>query len=147
MTLCKRSGKDSVFDASITELSKRMSPVLSVSSRWVKPEHAARTVADLARRAPVFVLDEKGGMPRDSIHFAERLYEALQEGGSRAAFVIGDAAGISKDVRDVVQASGNARLLSLGPLTFTHKMVRAAKGSHRVTLGSPFLVSSYSQSS
>lgn len=123
VTLCKRSGKDSVFDPSISELAKRMSPVLSVSSRWVKPEHAARTVADLAHRAPVFVLDENGRLPNDSRHFADMLYDALQDGGSRAAFVIGDAEGIPKEVREIVKGNGNARWLSLGPLTFTHKMV------------------------
>lgn len=123
MTLCKRSGKDAIFESAIAELTKRMSPVLSVSSRWVKPEHAPRVVADLASRAPVFVLDEHGDMPRDSRHFAEMMYGALQDGGSRAAFVIGDAKGITEDVRQTVKGNRRASLISLGPLTFTHKMV------------------------
>lgn len=100
-----------------------MSPVLSVSSRWVKPEHARRAVADLAHRAPVFVLDEHGAMPSDSRHFADMLYGALQDGGSRVAFVIGDAEGITEEIREVVKGNGSTRLMSLGPLTFTHKMV------------------------
>lgn len=122
LTLCKRSGKDAAFDASIAELTKRMSPTLAVTSRWVKPEVSSRVVSSLADTRPVFLLDERGILPKDSRHFAQIVYKAFEQGGSRIAFVIGDADGLTDEVRALDKKHGVCTL-SLSRLTFTHKMV------------------------
>lgn len=122
LTLCKRSTKDAAFDATIAELTKRMSPVLSVTSRWIKPELSFRAVSDLADTRPVFLLDERGMLPKDSRQFSQMVYRAFEGGGSRIAFVIGDADGLTVEVRGLERKHGVC-MLSLSSLTFTHKMV------------------------
>lgn len=61
-------------------------------------------------------------LPKDSRHFAHLVYKAFEEGGSKIAFVIGDADGLSEDMR-ALRGRRGVSLLSLSTLTFTHKMV------------------------
>lgn len=100
-----------------------MSRTLTVTERTVKPDAAAATVSNMREKGSVMLLDEKGRMPRDSIHFAEIVYDALEQGGSRLGVVIGGAEGLPKDVV-AIGKENNVQLISLSPLTFTHKMVR-----------------------
>lgn len=128
VSIGKRSGKDTVFDDQIAELVKRMRPVMEVESRWIKPGAAVQAVREMSAAVPVVLLDEAGAMPKDSVQFSSTLYELLERGGSRLSFVIGDAEGLPSEL--VQDARGgrahNLKLLSLGPLTFTHKMVCTA---------------------
>lgn len=125
VTLAKRTSKDALFEPSITELTKRMSPHLSVTSRWIKREQTLRILSDLIdSHRRLILLDPQGLLPRDSRHFAQLVFDELQFGGSRLVFVIGDADGFSKEVREL-QGRAGVRMMSLSPLTFTHKMVSA----------------------
>lgn len=123
LTLCKRSGKDGKYDDEIASYEKRMSPVMAVSSRWVKPERSENAVRELAACSSVVLLDSSGRLPKDSRHFSKLLYEGLEQGGSRISFVIGGPEGLSNEVRALASQGSSITMLSLGPLTFTHKMV------------------------
>lgn len=122
--LGRRSGKDRVYDDACTEFQKRMQGKLRVEEHWVNPQRLRNTINESARKMPVVLLDERGTMPQSSKHFADMLFEKLVKGGSRAAFVIGDADGIPSEALDMVKESHHVEAMSLGPLTFTHKMVR-----------------------
>lgn len=125
VTLTKRTSKDAVFEPFISELAKRMSPHLSVTSRWIKRENTLRAVSDLIdSRRRLILLDPKGALPHHSRHFTQLVYDELELGGSRLVFVIGDADGFSKEVRELEGRAG-VRMMSLSPLTFTHVMVSA----------------------
>lgn len=137
----KRSGKDAVFDDQINEYVKRMRPVLSVQGRWVKAESAVENVKRHSEQGAVILLDEKGKMAKDSVHFSEIMYDALERGGSRLAIVIGDAEGLPDELLTLAERSErskkNVQLLSLSTLTLTHKMVgwlrKSGSGGHATT--------------
>lgn len=123
LTIGKRSGKDAAYDSPIAEYRKRMSRIVAVSERTVKPTAAFATISEVANRgrASVFLLDEHGDLPRDSIHFSKMLFDAFEQGDSRLSIVIGDAEGLPQDI--IGLKGPKVRLLSLSPLTFTHNMV------------------------
>ncbi|PXF47375.1 Ribosomal RNA large subunit methyltransferase H [Gracilariopsis chorda] len=122
ITIGKRSGKDAVFDPLVAEYTKRMSNVISISERSVKRESATALVAELSKREAVMLMDEHGPMPRDSIHFSEMIFAALERGGSRLSMIVGDADGLPLSVLEV--QNSRVQKVSLSPLTFTHKMAR-----------------------
>ncbi|KAI0559411.1 tRNA (guanine-N1-)-methyltransferase [Gracilaria domingensis] len=122
VTIGKKRGKDAVFDPLVSEYTKRMSRVISVQEKSVKREAASKMVQELSQRESVMLMDEKGSMPRDSVHFSEMVFAALEQGGSRLSIVIGDEDGLPQDVSST--KGSRVRKVSLSPLTFTHKMVR-----------------------
>ncbi len=71
-----------------------------------------------ARGAFLTVLDERGETP-DSRRFAERLRRLADGGRSRIAFVVGGPDGVSPEIRERADW-----LLSLGPMTWPHTLVR-----------------------
>lgn len=123
----RHSSKDAVFDDAITEYVRRMRHSLSVDVRWVKPDAAVGSVLASAKSgASVVCLDGRGESPKSSEHFAEIVFRKLELGGSRLTFVIGDAEGLPAElVMHALNPAGKPKLdlLSLGPLTLTHKMV------------------------
>lgn len=73
--------------------------------------------------AAVFILDERG-KSLGSAGFAQTLGGLRDSGLPAAAFLIGGADGHGQAVRALVQ-SHDARLLSFGPATWPHMLVRA----------------------
>lgn len=69
--------------------------------------------------APLIALDERG-TALASVDFAALLGSWRDEGAGAAAFAIGGAEGLDKAVRGAA-----ARVLSLGPMTWPHMLVRA----------------------
>lgn len=69
--------------------------------------------------ARIIALDERGSAPSSTV-FAERIGRWRDDGVPDLAFLIGGADGLDDDVRD---AAG--MLLSLGPMTWPHQLVRA----------------------
>ena len=69
--------------------------------------------------ARIVALDERGKAPA-STAFAERIGHWRDDGVPDLAFLIGGADGLDDDVRDAA-----AMLLSLGPMTWPHQLVRA----------------------
>lgn len=122
LTLCKQSSKDRTLQPLILELEKRMKPVMTVSSKWTRETMASKVVNEMITTKPVIVLDEHGKMPKNSEEFSKLIFKELEQGGSRLGFVIGGADGISEDVKQIK----GLKWMSLGPLTWTHKMVSCA---------------------
>jgi 23S rRNA (pseudouridine1915-N3)-methyltransferase len=93
---------------------------LEVETVWHKnDEDLIRNVnADQSKQHSVVLLDPKGKMCT-SEEFCEQLYEWLDQGGSRLAFVIGGAEGLPEDLRQ-----SSITKLSLSKLTFTHQFAR-----------------------
>ncbi|CAN8065653.1 unnamed protein product [Agarophyton chilense] len=118
----KKSGKDAIYDSLVSEYAKRLSRVISIHEKYAKCEAAPILVRDLAQRESIMLMDENGTMPRDSVHFSEMVFAALELGGSRLSIVIGDADGLPNNVLAI--KSPRIQKVSLSPLTFTHKMVR-----------------------
>lgn len=123
VTLGRKNSKDALYDAGVEEYARRMSNVLSMTERQLKPENAVKYIAS-ARDAggSVILLHHEGHLPDGSVAFADLLFNALQDGRSRCLMVIGDADGLPASVRSM--PGPRVSLLSLSPLTFTHKMVR-----------------------
>lgn len=125
--LGRRSGKDGVYDAAVETLLVRMRGTLRIDERWVRPPSALAEVQKLAAKRPVILLHERGEMPKCSVDFSTILYDRLQRGGSRVAFVIGGDDGLPKELLALAEGGangGNVETMSLGPLTLTHKMCR-----------------------
>lgn len=124
----RHSSKDAVFDEAIEEYVRRMRHSLSVDLRWVKPDAVvSAAMASAQSGASVLCLDGRGALPKSSEHFAEIVFNKLERGGSRLTFIIGDADGLPAElVGHALDPSAKPKieLLSLGPLTLTHKMVR-----------------------
>jgi len=102
---------------------------MTVETNWLKPATAVASIKSLCSESAVILLDEHGKMPRDSEHFSDIIYNALEQGGSRLAIVIGDAEGLPSELlsyaEELRRTSTAVQVLSLSPLTFTHKMVSA----------------------
>lgn len=127
-TLGRKSSKDAVYDGAIAEYSRRLTGTMSISERAWKRDAAAASI-ETARHAghSVIILDVAGPPPRDSVHFADTVFSALERGRSHLTFVIGDADGFPSDVAEVIRQHRtlhNVHVLSLSTLTLTHKMVR-----------------------
>lgn len=73
----------------------------------------------LPKGATLFALDERG-KPFDSPAFARLIGETAETGVGDLVFAIGGADGHAPEVR-----SASSRLLSLGPMTWPHMLVRA----------------------
>ncbi len=79
----------------------------------------AALAAAIERTAePCILLDERGG-GCTSVQFGERMYAALEAGGSRLSFFIGGAEGLPPELK-----RDRSRLLSLSTLTFPHQIAK-----------------------
>lgn len=122
--LGRRSGKDAVYDGAVDTLTTRMRGALRLDERWVRPSAAVTEVRKLSAKRPVLLLHERGKMPKCSVDFSAILYDRLQRGGSRVAFVVGGDDGLPGELLAMAEGGGNVETMSLGPLTLTHKMCR-----------------------
>ena len=110
--------KESWLNAAIDEYLVRLRPNLAVDCEWVRDDDAL-VAKSREERGALVLLDERGRQ-LSSRDFSAFLYETLEQGGSRATFVIGGADGLPAALRD----DATARTLSLSKLTFTHQMAR-----------------------
>lgn len=84
--------------------------------------------ADSGKSHAVALLDPQG-QTLDSEEFADRLYDWLEEGGSRITFVIGGAEGLPAELRAEGYQGGRGsgrkkHFISLSAMTFTHQWAR-----------------------
>lgn len=120
-TIGRPSSKDAPYNTVITTLTTRLAPHLTLTAPFLKPSTAAPTLRKAAALGhAVFLCDGAGRTFASSEDFSKALYRAVEDGGSRVVFVIGDADGLSEDVKAVK----GAKLISLGGLTLTHRMCR-----------------------
>lgn len=110
--------KEAWLNAAIDEYLVRLRPNLAVDCEWVRDDDAL-VAKSREERGALVCLDERGRQ-LSSRDFSAFLYETLEQGGSRATFVIGGADGLPAALRD----DAAARTLSLSKLTFTHQMAR-----------------------
>lgn len=80
---------------------------------------AALLTAALPKGALRFALDERG-RALDSAAFAELLQRSAEQGTAELAFLVGGADGFAPALRAEAD-----RLISLGPMTWPHMLVRA----------------------
>lgn len=123
VTLGRRNSKDAVYDSGVEEYTRRLSHSVMMTERLVKPENALKHLTSTRDAgSSLLLLDASGHLPKGSVAFADLFFSALREGGSKCSFVIGDADGFPANVRTM--PGPRVSLISLSPLTFTHKMVR-----------------------
>lgn len=131
LNIGRHSSKDATFDDAVTEYARRLRPTMDLELRWVRPDVATETVLSVAKDgAAVVCLDGRGKLPKGSEGLSEYVFERLERGGSRLTFVIGDAEGLPSGLVGHAMnpaAKPTIELLSLGPLTLTHKMVRVSR--------------------
>ena len=104
--------KEAWLNAAIDEYLVRLRPNLAVDCEWVRDDDAL-VAKSREERGALVCLDERGRQ-LSSRDFSAFLYETLEQGGSRATFVIGGADGLPAALRD----DAAARTLSLSKLTF-----------------------------
>lgn len=88
------------------------------SEEQIKQKEGAMLLKKLEKGDYLILLDE-GGKHYDSIQWAQKLDQMLQQSYKRLVFVIGGAYGFSPEV----YARANAKW-SLSKMTFSHQMVR-----------------------
>ena len=73
--------------------------------------------SDESKSHTCVLLDPLGKMCTSEV-FSEKVYNWLQDGGSRLTFVIGGAEGLPQELKH------NRQMISLGMMTFTHQFAR-----------------------
>lgn len=112
---------------------KRLRPSnVEVETTWHKDNAALMKgiETDRSKNHKVICLDPTGKQ-YTSEKFTEKVYQWLDEGGSRLSFVIGGAEGLPAELKYSSYSSGNnsgnndvRALISLSVLTFTHQFAR-----------------------
>jgi 23S rRNA (pseudouridine1915-N3)-methyltransferase len=100
---------------------KRLAPIVDLSTKWHKTNDAmvAAVLKEAASGASVVLLDVLGkGMT--SPDFSTFFFRKLEQGGSRACFVVGGAEGLPR----ALSQSDTFDKLSLGDMTLTHSFAR-----------------------
>lgn len=107
--------KESWLEEALDEYVKRLKPTLQIEFAFAKND--AQLLEWLAKETRAIALDPQGKL-LTSEAFSAFLYDQIEAGGARLAFVIGGPDGLPPSLRQ------NALLLSLSPLTFTHQLAR-----------------------
>ncbi|VEU41361.1 unnamed protein product [Pseudo-nitzschia multistriata] len=111
---------------------KRLRPSnVEVETTWHKDNAALikGVDADRSKNHKVILLDPTGTQPT-SEKFSEKVYQWLDEGGSRLSFIIGGAEGLPAELKYPSYSSGKKSkdqapmLISLSAMTFTHQFAR-----------------------
>jgi 23S rRNA (pseudouridine1915-N3)-methyltransferase len=108
--------KEVALGRACEEYGRRCSRLLQVEIKEVRDRRAL--VAALPKQAPLVVLDERGEQ-MTSRAFAARLQRLLESASREVVFVIGGPDGLDEDIRRKADL-----LLSLGQMTFAHRLVR-----------------------
>lgn len=100
---------------------------VEVETTWHKDNTALMKgiEQDSQKNHKVVCLDPKGKQA-SSEAFTDKLYDWLEEGGSRLSFVIGGAEGLPPELKypDPSSKQSSPPLISLSALTFTHQFAR-----------------------
>ena len=113
----KPSRDESWITSAIDGYVKRLRSTLELDLTWVKDDNALVSAVERCEEVSI-ILDERGPTAT-SVDLADRLFAALEEGGSRMSFFIGGAEGLPPNLK-----KDRSRLLSLSSLTLTHQMAR-----------------------
>lgn len=106
--------------AGVSEIEFVEVPDGKASSPAVRRRQEAEAIrAKMPAGTAVVVLDERG-RAETSTAFAERLQRHIEDGASSLAFAIGGADGHDPELRAAAD-----HLMSFGPMTFPHQLVRA----------------------
>lgn len=108
--------KESWLQDGLDEYTTRLKPFMTIE--WILAKNLEKLKQLLKQEGFYLCLDPNGKL-RSSEQFSQFLMEKLQQGGSRLTLVIGDADGLSQEIRE-----GASGLISLSPLTFTHQLTR-----------------------
>ncbi len=95
----------------------------ALSGAVLQAKEAELLAPKLPEAGLIYILDEKG-KALTSQSFANGLAQARDDGVSDATFIIGGADGHGPAIRSLAKTRG-ARLISFGPATWPHMMVRA----------------------
>jgi 23S rRNA (pseudouridine1915-N3)-methyltransferase len=117
----RKNGSEKWLEDSYKMYETRLRPSpLEVETIWHKHDQdlIKGVQGDVIKNHAVVLLDPTGGKTT-SEEFCENLYQWLDQGGSRMAFVIGGAEGLPAEL-----LQGNMEMLSLSALTFTHQFAR-----------------------
>jgi 23S rRNA (pseudouridine1915-N3)-methyltransferase len=109
--------KETWLQSAIELYRKRLRTTVEVDCVWVRDDSALEEKVAKCTEACI-ILDERGHQCT-SVEFTKRLYDGLEDGGSRLSFFIGGADGLPPALK-----ADPKRLLSLSKLTFTHQMAR-----------------------
>lgn len=93
---------------------KRLKPSLQLICLWAKDD--AQLIEWTNKESNCIALDPAGRL-MISEDFSNFLIQSFEKGGSRLTLVIGGAAGLPPELKQLP-------LISLSPLTFTHQMTR-----------------------
>jgi 23S rRNA (pseudouridine1915-N3)-methyltransferase len=123
-----RKSSESWLEEGVQMYETRLQPSnVDVETIWHKDDAALiRGVEmDQQKNHKVVCLDPKG-QRATSEAFAQKLYDWLEEGGSRLSFVIGGAEGLPSELKYLVSSSKSSAppIISLSALTFTHQFAR-----------------------
>mmetsp|Transcript_35153 Transcript_35153/g.98200 ORF Transcript_35153/g.98200 Transcript_35153/m.98200 type:complete len:164 (-) Transcript_35153:213-704(-) len=123
----REAGWESSGVAEYTRRLARGSPAIAARLALYPTEEALRL--GVARvRCPVVVLDRGGEEQPSTEELAEILFSEVFASSSTAAFVIGGASGLPSELRgpaaEAAPGAASFRRLSLGRLTFPHRLTR-----------------------
>lgn len=117
----RKNGSEKWIEDAYKQYETRLRPSpLDVETVWHKndQELTKGIQSDMDKNYAIVLMDPKG-MSATSEQFSTRLFNWLDRGGSRLAFVIGGAEGLPSELR-----KGGMEMLSLSALTFTHQFAR-----------------------
>ena len=112
----KNSVEDWIEDG-CSEFTKRLTPVMDLSTTFVKSDEALVEAVQQSRGLTI-CLDENG-KAMTSREFSKYLYKSFELGGAHVNLVIGGFAGLPPELR-----GGKYPLISLSKMTWTHQMAR-----------------------
>jgi 23S rRNA (pseudouridine1915-N3)-methyltransferase len=112
----KRNGGEEWISSGCAEYEKRLRPVLTMNTIFLKTDDELVNAASSAK-GTIIALDERGKQ-HSSQDFTNILYDGFLEGGSTVTFLIGGFAGLPQQIRNKYP------LISLSKLTWTHSMAR-----------------------
>ena len=117
----KNGGEKWLESAYSTYDTRLKSTNMKVSTQYHKndAELIKGVESDESKSHTCILLDPLGKMCTSEV-FSEKLYNWLQEGGSRLTFVIGGAEGLPPELLE----QGDRKMISLGMMTFTHQFAR-----------------------
>lgn len=113
--------KDPWMEQACDVYNQRLGSALSLETIWHKTDdQLVRNVeSDASKQHAIVLLDPTVGKEYTSEQFAKKVYDWLEQGGSRLVFVIGGAEGLPAPLRQMAYPA-----VSLSKLTLTHQFAR-----------------------
>ncbi len=108
--------KEKWLQDALEEYTERLKP--SITIEWILAKDNEKLKQLLEKVESYICLDPRGKL-LSSEQFSDFLIDEFQKKGSRLNFVIGEAEGLTPEIK-----KGASHQLSLSPLTFTHQLTR-----------------------